>query len=134
MPADAEVVFDVVTDLEYMTTWLPRSIEVELSGPNLVRLWLPGADHDIDLERQVSIDWERLRIDWGIDSTTSYSGSLQVLRLAPDRSAVTVTVEITGAEGVPRCRVEAWVEEALGALETVIAAEPRPPSRPAAGH
>ena len=125
MPADADVVFDVVSDLEAMTTWLPGAVEIELSGPNVIRLWVRAGEDDVDLERRVRIDWERLRIEWGSESTTSYSGWLQVQRLTPGRSAV--TVEVKGPAGVAHSRVNAWVEEALDALATVVATEPRPP-------
>lgn len=121
MPADAEAVFDIVSDLEHMTTWLPGSVEVELSGPNLIRLWLPGRHADLDLQRQVDIDWDRLRITWGNEPATSCTGTLQVLRLAHDRSAV--TVRLTGPPGASASSVDTWVEAAFDALETVIATE-----------
>ncbi len=121
MPADAEAVFDIVSDLEHMTSWLPGSVEIELSGPNLIRLWLPGRHADLDLQRQVAIDWDRLRITWGNEPTTSCTGTLQVLRLAHDRSAV--TVQLTGPPGASASSVDTWVEAALDALETVIATE-----------
>lgn len=123
MPADAEAVFDVVSDLDNMTTWLPASVEVELSGPNLIRLWLPGLHADVDFERQMDIDWERLRITWGSETTTSCTGTLQVLRLAAGRSAV--SVRLTGPPGASVSSVDAWVEAALDALETVVATECR---------
>ncbi|MDX8056632.1 SRPBCC family protein [Lentzea sp. BCCO 10_0798] len=123
MPADADAVFDVLSDLDNMTTWLPDSIEVELSGPNLIRLWLPGLHADVDVERQVTIDWERLRITWGSETTTSCNGTLQVLRLTAGRSAV--SVRLTGPPGASRSTVDTWIESALDALETVVAAECR---------
>jgi hypothetical protein len=123
MPADAEAVFDVVSDLDNMTTWLPDSVEVELSGPNLIRLWFPGRHADVDVERRVNVDWDRLRITWGSETTTSCSGTLQVLRLAADRSAVSVW--LTGPPGASMSSVDAWTEAALDALETVVASECR---------
>jgi uncharacterized membrane protein len=123
MPANADAVFDVLSDLDNMTTWLPDSIEVELSGPNLIRLWLPGLHADVDVERQVTIDWERLRITWGSETTTSCNGTLQVLRLTAGRSAV--SVRLTGPPGASRSAVDTWVESALDALETVVADECR---------
>lgn len=123
MLADAEAVFDVLSDLDNMTAWLPGSIEVELSGPNLIRLWLPGLHADVDVERQVDIDWDRLRITWGSETTTSCNGTLQVLRLPAGRSAV--RVRLTGPPGASRSTVDAWVEAALDALESVVADECR---------
>lgn len=121
MPADAEAVFDVVSDLENMTAWLPGSVEIELSGPHLIRLWMPGRHAELGLERQVAIDWDRLRVTWGGESAISCTGTVQVLRLAADRSAV--TVRLTGPSGSSASQVDAWVESALDALETAIATE-----------
>ncbi|MFD5830925.1 SRPBCC family protein [Lentzea sp. NPDC060358] len=121
MPADAEAVFDIVSDLDNATTWLPDSVEVELSGPHLIRLWLPALHAEVGVERQIRIDWERLRITWGSETTTSCSGTLQVLRLAEDRSAV--SVRITGPPGSSAASVDAWLESALDALEAVVSAE-----------
>jgi hypothetical protein len=121
MPADADAVFDVVSDLDNLTTWLPGSVEVELSGPNLIRLWLPGRHADMDVERRIDIDWNRLRISWGSETTTSCSGTLQVLRLSPGRSAV--CVRVSGPPGSATGTVDAWIEDSLDALELVVAAE-----------
>ena len=121
MPADAETVFDIVSDLEYANTWLPGPVEIERSGPSLIRLWLAGRNDDLNVERRVAIDWESLRITWGSDPTASCSGTLQVLRLADTRSAV--TVRLTGPPGASPSRIDAWTESALDALETVIATE-----------
>jgi uncharacterized protein YndB with AHSA1/START domain len=123
MPADAEAVFDVLTDLDNMTAWLPDSVEIELSGPNLIRLWFPGRHAGLDVERRVAIDWDRLRITWGTESTTSCSGTVQVLRLAAGRSAV--SVRLTGPPGTSPGAVAAWLDAALDALDRVVAAECR---------
>ncbi|SEQ86670.1 hypothetical protein SAMN05216188_1067 [Lentzea xinjiangensis] len=121
MPADADAVFDVLSDLDNMATWLPDPIEVELFGPRLIRLWLPGLHADVDVERQVTIDWDRLRISWGSETTTSCNGIVQVLRLTAGRSAV--HVRLTGPPGASRSAVDTWVHAALDALESVVAAE-----------
>ncbi|MCX2951406.1 SRPBCC family protein [Lentzea sp. NEAU-D7] len=121
MPADAEAVFDIVSDLDNLTTWLPDSVEVELCGPRLIRMWMPGLRAEVDVERQIRIDWERLRITWGSETTTSCSGALQVLRLTENRSAV--SVRLTGPPGSSTASVGAWLEAALDALERVVCAE-----------
>ncbi|MCG8922544.1 SRPBCC family protein [Lentzea sp. CC55] len=121
VPADADAVFDVLSDLDNITAWLPDSVEVELSGPNLIRLWFPGLHTDVDFERRMTIDWERLRITWGSETTNSCSGTVQVLRLTEGRSAV--CVRLTGPRGAPRSTVDTWLEAALDALESVVAAE-----------
>ncbi|MEU4806283.1 SRPBCC family protein [Actinosynnema sp. NPDC023587] len=120
VPAGADAVFDVVTDLEHLSSWLPPGVEVERYGPNLVRLW---TDLDEGVERVVLIDWEDLRVEWGGELTPAYSGRLRVLRVAVDRSAV--TVDLTGPAGMPRHRVERWAEQALDGLATTVRVEPR---------
>ncbi|MFE2752537.1 SRPBCC family protein [Actinosynnema sp. NPDC059335] len=123
VPADAEVVFDVVTDVEHLSTWLPAGVEVERYGPHLVRLWL-GEEV---VERRVAVDWDKLRIDWGSRSAPTYVGALQVLRVAPGRSAV--TVRLTGPAGLPAPRLDAWLARALEALVEVVGAERGTPPR-----
>ncbi|GGP78343.1 hypothetical protein GCM10010185_60100 [Saccharothrix coeruleofusca] len=117
MPADAENLFEIITDLENLSAWLPRGLEVERYGPNLVRLWLPhGA-----VERHIAIDWENLRVVWGSDATPSYRGRVQVLRIGPHRSAV--TADVVGASGIADPRVDSWLDQALHALAEVVAVE-----------
>lgn len=117
VPADAEAVFDVVTDLEHLSTWLPAGVEVERYGPDLVRLWL-GEDV---VERRIAVDWDKLRIDWGGRSAATCHGALRVLRLGPGRSAV--TVRLTGPAGLPAPRLDDWLAAALDALVTAVHAE-----------
>ena len=117
VPADAEAVFDVVTDLENLSAWLPAGVEVERYGPNLVRLWLG----ERSVERQVAVDWDKLRIDWGGRSAPTCFGALRVLRIAPGRSAV--TVRLTGPDGFPSSRLDDWLAGALEALVTTVGAE-----------
>ncbi|MER5261710.1 SRPBCC family protein [Actinosynnema sp. NPDC002837] len=117
VPADAEAVFDLVTDLENLSAWLPAGVEVERYGPNLVRLWLG----EQSVERQVAVDWDKLRIDWGGRSSPTCFGTLRVLRVAPARSAV--TVRLTGPDGFPAPRLDDWLADALEALVTAVGAE-----------
>ncbi|KOX19698.1 hypothetical protein ADK67_32655 [Saccharothrix sp. NRRL B-16348] len=134
MPADAEVVFDIVTDLEHLDSWLPTGAEVELYGPGLLRLWpFDGAD-DEPCERRVRIDWGHLKVQWGGDEATTYTGVLRVLRMTPGRSAV--AVDLTGPAHLPQPLLDSWLARALDALATVVGAE-RPttawPGVPAGG-
>ncbi|PSL57361.1 polyketide cyclase/dehydrase/lipid transport protein [Saccharothrix carnea] len=119
IPADADVVFDVVTDLENLSAWLPSGVEVERYGPNLVRLW----SGENNVVRHVVVDWDKLTIDWGSPNAPTYVGNLQVLRTAPGLSAV--AVRLTGPEGLPTQRLENWLARALEALATAVSAERR---------
>nr|WP_274534319.1 SRPBCC family protein [Saccharothrix sp. CB00851] len=121
MPADADVVFDVITDVEHLSAWLPPGVEIELYGPGLLRLWPLRGFRDEPCERQVRIDWDGLRVCWGENTATTYTGNLRVLRLAPGRSAV--SVELTGPAELPVPLLDDWLERALDALATVVRAK-----------
>ncbi len=117
MPADAEVVFDVVTDVEHLSGWLPPGVEVDLYGPGLVRLW---SRHALDepCERQVRIDWEDLKVEWGSDEAPTHAGSLRVLRMAPGRSVV--AVDLAGPAGLSTPLLDSWLAHALDALAAAV--------------
>lgn len=119
VPADAEAVFDVVIDLENLSAWLPAGVEVERYGPGLVRLWL-GEEV---VERSIAVDWDKLAITWGNRTVQTCIGTLRVLRLASDRSAV--AVRLTGPAGLPMPTLDDWLARALETLVTVVAAERR---------
>lgn len=128
MPAPADTVFEIITDLENLHTWLPRAVEVERYGPDLLRLWLRHGDHDDTVERLLTIDWDSLRVRWHSEATTSYTGVLRVLRMSADRCAI--TVDLIGGAGMPAVRVDDWLDRALDSLAAVVAEETsRTPSR-----
>lgn len=110
LPADADTVFEMLTDLENLSTWLPSGVEVERYDAHAVRLWLPGGA----VERRLEVDWENLKVEWGSEATPTYSGSVRVLRMGPRRCAV--AVQLTGATGQHCPAVDDWVERALDAL------------------
>jgi hypothetical protein len=116
IPADADTVFDILSDLGSLT-WLPPGVEIELSGPRVLRLWI----HDRELERPVRIDWARMRIEWGTSTTASYTGWIQVRPLAPNACAV--SVRLTGLCQASREAVDVWIDEALEALVAEVRAE-----------
>ncbi|NUT48120.1 MAG: hypothetical protein HOV94_12545 [Saccharothrix sp.] len=117
--ADAEIVFEVVTDLDELSAWLPADIDVDRYGPDLLRLWTRHGT----VERRVEVDWDLRRITWG-EPGTSYSGTAQVLHIAAGRSAVVVHVEPLPT--THRTTVEVWLDRALDGLAAAVAAEHRP--------
>ena len=121
MPAAADTVFEIIVDLENLHTWLPRAVEVERYGPDLLRLWLRHGDHDETVERRLTVDWDSLRVRWHSETTTSYTGTLRVLRMGADRCAI--TVDLVGGAGMPAVRVDDWLDRALDSLVTVVAEE-----------
>jgi hypothetical protein len=86
-----------------------------------LRLWIRAGGQDWDVERPVRIDWRRLRVEWGTDTTASYAGWIQVNRLAPQ--SCVVSAHVTGAPGTSLTCVDAWLDEALEALATVVRLE-----------
>ncbi|WP_181320013.1 SRPBCC family protein [Saccharothrix carnea] len=119
--ADAEAVFDVITDVEHLSDWLPPGVEIELYGPGVLRLWPLRGFRDEPFERQVRIDWDGLRVCWGGITATTYTGNLRVLRIAPGCSAV--SVELTGSAELPVPLLDDWLAQALDALAAVVCAE-----------
>ncbi|GAA0251443.1 hypothetical protein GCM10010492_59770 [Saccharothrix mutabilis subsp. mutabilis] len=120
VPTDADAVFEVMTDLDDVSVWLPAGLDVDRYGPDLVRLWIGrGGVHHI-VERRVDVDWESRRITWGT-AGASYSGTARVLHIAPGRSAVTAQVELHHA--THRATVETWLHHALDGLAEAVAAE-----------
>ncbi|GAA1296311.1 SRPBCC family protein [Saccharothrix xinjiangensis] len=119
VPADAEAVFDVLTDLDQLSAWLPSGVEVERYGPDLVRLWVG----EQVVERRLVVDWANLRIEWGDRAAPAYRGELRVLRIAPGRCAV--AVRLVGPEGLPAPRLDDWLVEALEVLAGLVGAGDR---------
>ncbi|MDR6594197.1 SRPBCC family protein [Saccharothrix longispora] len=113
MPVDAEAVFEVITDLEDLSSWLPAGVEVDCYGAHLVRLWVGGEV----VERRIAVDWDSLGITWGDPHSPTYTGTVRVLRVAPGRSAV--TVRLTGSAGLPPSRLDDWLVRALDELALV---------------
>ncbi|WP_344959788.1 SRPBCC family protein [Saccharothrix longispora] len=110
VPADAEAVFDVVTDLEHLSSWLPEGVEVERCGAHVVRLWVRGGI----VERRLAVDWANLSVTWGDPVSPACTGVLRVLRLSPGRCAVSAC--LTGPAGLPAPRLDDWLVRALDAL------------------
>jgi uncharacterized protein YndB with AHSA1/START domain len=114
VPADAEAVFEVLTDVDQLSSWLPAGVEVERYGPGVVRVWVG----DEVVERRLVVDWANLRVEWGDPAAPTYRGALRVLRIAPGRCAV--TVRLVGPEGLPAPRLDDWLVEALEALTRLV--------------
>ncbi|MFE2752326.1 hypothetical protein ACFXGA_10020 [Actinosynnema sp. NPDC059335] len=120
LTADADLVFDVLTDLGDLA-WLPAGVEVDVPSPNLLRLWLRRGAHDDEVHRPIDIDWENLRITWGGETTPSWSGWVRVERLPT--GGCLVSARVMGSEGRPAQQVTAWTDEALERLDTAVRRE-----------
>ena len=50
MPADAEIVFDVMSNVDTMESWLPTAMDVATAGPNRVHVEGDAGGHHYDTE------------------------------------------------------------------------------------
>ena len=79
MPADADTVFAVVSDLDRLSEWMPGPVDVQPSGEG---------------EGTVQVRPEQLRVEWG--HAPDYAGWLQVEHAAPGRSSVVLHLSFLG--------------------------------------
>jgi uncharacterized protein YndB with AHSA1/START domain len=123
MPADAEVVFDVLTDPDSAAHWLPDNLRVELTAPRLLRMWFAGQP-EFDVVRRVHIDWRFLRITVGDPHTeSSFTAHLRVITIVPGHCAVTMDVN-GGGQVHTRGRTDLWTEQALHQLAEHVRTRP----------
>lgn len=121
LSADADLVFDVLTDLEHVSGWLPSGCDVELTAPRLIRLWLPRfTDHGF-IERGLDIAPRLRTVRWGRPTRQSHSGWVRVQALRDGRSLVTVVA--AGPHDLSRDRLAHWLSRALDTLADRVARE-----------
>ena len=114
MPADAEVVFEVLTDPDSAAHWLPDNLRIELTAPRLLRMWFAGRP-EFDVVRRVHVDWRFLRITIGDPNTeSSFTAHLRVINIVPGHCAV--AMDVNGSQAHTRGRTDIWIEHALHRL------------------
>src|SRR5215207_6311438 len=96
MPAGAEQVFEIVSDVDHLDRWLPGTVSVHPSGAQAV---------DVDVQRPagehhgngtLGIHRDQLRMEWGRRGAADYTGWLQVAHAGGDRSSVTLHLSFLG--------------------------------------
>jgi uncharacterized protein YndB with AHSA1/START domain len=122
MPADAETVFAVVSDLEQLPRWLPKPVEVRSTGEGEVHADVPP--RGVAAEGTVQVRPEQLRVEWG--HAPAYAGWLQVEHGAPGRSSVLLHLSFLGDQpethgGRPADEVQQWLDDGLARLEQLVA-------------
>jgi len=128
MPADAEIVFDVMADLTSMQRWLPTTIEVESAGPD--RVHVEGTVDDgaggrhYDAQGLFRAQRDQLRIEWGSEGP-DYAGWAQVYHGGAGSSEVNLHLsffgdqpQAHGGETAEKTRQE--MREALARLEEMV--------------
>ena len=121
MPAPAEQVFAVVSDLDRLPEWLPDPVDVHPTGDGEVHADVP--ERGVDAEGTVSVRPEQLRVEWA--HAPEYAGWLQVAHADADRSTVVLHLSFLGDQpetrgGGPATDVRQWLDDALARLERVV--------------
>ena len=124
MPADAEIVFDVLSDVDLMERWLPTAMDVEPAGPDRVHVEGGGSDFHYDTEGLFRAQKDQLRIEWGSEGP-DYAGWAQVYHSGAGSSEVNLHLsffgdqpQAHGGEAAEKARQE--MREALARLEEMV--------------
>jgi hypothetical protein len=121
MPADAEVVFGVLADVDTMARWLPTAMQVEPAGPDKVHVEGAGDGYRYDTEGLFRARPEQLRIEWGSEGP-DYAGWAQVYHSGAGASEVNLHLSFFGDqpqshEGAEAEQMRQGMREALERLE-----------------
>jgi hypothetical protein len=95
MPADAEIVFDVMSDVAAMERWLPTAMDVEPAGPDRVHVEGGGTDFHYDTEGLFRAQKDQLRMEWGSEGP-DYAGWAQVYHSGAGASEVNLHLSFFG--------------------------------------
>jgi len=123
MPAGADAVFVVVSDLDRLPEWLPEPVDVRFTGEGEVHADV--ADRGVQANGTVAVRPEQLRVEWG--HAPEYAGWLQVVHAAPGRSSVVLHLSFLGDQpetrkhGSAGPELEAWMKDCLTRLEKLVA-------------
>ena len=123
MPADADAVFAVVSDLDRLPEWLPEPVDVRSTGDGEVHADVPK--RGIQADGTIEVRKEQLRVEWG--HAPEYAGWLQVEHAAPGRSSVVLHLSFLGKQtetrkhGSAGPELEAWMNDCLTKLEGLVA-------------
>ena len=121
IPAAAERVFAVVSDLDRLPDWLPSPVTVRPTSEGEVHADVP--ELGVEAEGTVQVQPDQLRVEWG--HAPDYAGWLQVEHAEGDRSTVLLHLSFLGDQpethgGAPAEEVRHWLDDALTRLEQVV--------------
>ena len=129
MPAPADVVFDIMSDVETMQRWLPTTMEVADAGPDRVHIEGTVDDgaggHHYATDGLFRAEKEQLRMEWGSEGP-DYAGWAQVYHEGDDASEVNLHLSFFGSQpeahrGAAADRTHAGMQEALERLAQEVA-------------
>jgi uncharacterized protein YndB with AHSA1/START domain len=124
MPAGAQDVFAVVSDLDRLPQWLPHEVAVRPTDDGEVRAEVE--QRDVDGRGLVRVRPEQLRVEWGAEHSPDYTGWLQVEHADPGRSSVLLHLSFLGHQpetrphGHAREEVEQWLNASLDRLAELV--------------
>lgn len=122
MPAGADAVFAVVSDLDRLSEWLPEPVDVRSTGDGEVHAEV--AERGVDANGTVEVRPQQLRVEWG--HAPEYAGWLQVEHAAPGRSSVVLHLSFLGHQtetrrhGSAGPQVEGWMDDCLTRLAGLV--------------
>jgi carbon monoxide dehydrogenase subunit G len=125
MPAPADVVFDIMSDVDTMQRWLPTTMEVEDAGPDRVHVEGTVDDgaggHHYATDGLFRAEKEQLRMEWGSEGP-DYAGWAQVYHAGAGASEVNLHLSFFGDQpqshrGTAADKVRGEMQEALKRLE-----------------
>jgi uncharacterized protein YndB with AHSA1/START domain len=125
MPAPADVVFDIMSDVETMQRWLPTTMDVEDAGPDRVHVEGEADGHHYSTDGLFRAEKEQLRMEWGSEGP-EYAGWAQVYHEGDDASEVNLHLSFFGDQpeahrGAAADRTHQGMREALERLEQEVA-------------
>jgi ribosome-associated toxin RatA of RatAB toxin-antitoxin module len=120
MPASADVVFDIMSDIETMRRWLPTTIEVEDAGPDRVHIEGDASGQHYAADGLFRAEKDQLRMEWGSEGP-DYAGWAQVYHEGDNASEVNLHLSFFGKQaeahrGAAADRTRAEMQEALDRL------------------
>lgn len=121
IPAAAERVFAVVSDLDRLPDWMPSPVDVRPTGASGVHADVP--ERGVDAEGTVRVQPEQLRMEWA--HAPEYAGWLQVEHAEGERSTVLLHLSFRGNQpetrgGAPADDVRRWLDDSLARLERLV--------------
>jgi len=121
MPAPADTVFDIMSDVDTMERWLPTTMDVEDAGPDRVHVEGEARGQHYSADGLFRAEKEQLRMEWGSEGP-DYAGWAQVYHEGDDASEVNLHLSFFGDQpeahrGAAADRTRQEMQEALERLE-----------------
>jgi uncharacterized membrane protein len=93
--ASAAAVFDFISDVRNMPSYLPTTHQAEPQGRDRVRVQGEAHGHSYDSDGWLRADHTEYRLEWGSDGENQYSGCMEVEDAAGGSCDVTVHLSFT---------------------------------------